>query len=52
MIKRNPFHRIWDREATARGKWMEYERRKALLRDLPPAEYEQAVRRIAEELGI
>ena len=32
--------------------WQEYERRKAALPPLSPAEYEAALKRIAQELGL
>lgn len=38
--------------ALTADRWQEYERRKKALPPMRPAEYEEAVRRIAKELGV
>lgn len=32
--------------------WQEYEKRKAAIRDLPPEEYDEAMRKIVKDLGV
>lgn len=48
MVKRTPR----PKPTTKRDPWQEYERRKRALPPMPADEYEAAVRKIAQELGV